>query len=325
MTFTKPNHFILDTKLILPIRLFILNFLRSGELSFLLTDATFFYPNLDAGNKLLKKLYNLSFNQTLNSVSDFYSNPISFFKKNSQFLNQNLMTFSIYPPQTTPNLPKIKNVKPVYNEDAPMFQARLDFMGNTQLKLNFSSTTDFNNNSSTLGYSPSHIDTEGPDLPLGTSRVRLLSLKSLSNYNIFDINYIKRERLYTKLKYSRSPAYDIVSGGAAAFLAAFIGFLVSEKFGIELVDSGDFYIAFMYAIFIGLTLKPFMRILQNLKSFSSKFFNHLCLFILRFFLTQKRFFISLVRAYLPHTFIISKLLIKILFVSYITILSFTLV
>lgn len=54
-----------------------------------------------------------------------------------------------------------------------------------------------------------------------------------------NVNFLRKERLYTKLKYSRSPAYDIVSGGAAALLAGFIGFLISEKYGFELVDSGD--------------------------------------------------------------------------------------
>ena len=83
------------------------------------------------------------------------------------------------------------------------------------------------------------------------------------------MGFIKRESLYTKLKYSRSPAYDIVSGGAAAFLAAFIGFLVSEKFGIELVDSGDFYIAFMFGVFLGLSLKPLMRILSAPKKLTN--------------------------------------------------------
>ena len=55
--------------------------------------------------------------------------------------------------------------------------------------------------------------------------------------------------IYTKLKYSRSPAFDVVSGGFAALLAALLGFLISEKFGYELVDSGDFYYAYMYALF----------------------------------------------------------------------------
>ena len=51
-----------------------------------------------------------------------------------------------------------------------------------------------------------------------------------SVFNLTNINFLRRERLYTKLKYSRSPAYDIVSGGAAALLAGFLGFLVSEKY-----------------------------------------------------------------------------------------------
>jgi hypothetical protein len=110
--------------------------------------------------------------------------------------------------------------------------------------------------------------------------------RNIIDFNKFDMNFIKRESLYTKLKYSRSPAYDIVSGGAAAFLAAFIGFLVSEKFGIELVDSGDFYIAFMFAVFAGLALKPFMRILSAPrkliivvnKSFKSIFFKPFYIF-----------------------------------------------
>lgn len=74
--------------------------------------------------------------------------------------------------------------------------------------------------------------------------------------NLININFLRKERLYTKLKYSRSPAYDIVSGGAAALLSGFIGFLVSEKFGFELVDSGDFYYLFMYLVFIAFSLRP---------------------------------------------------------------------
>jgi hypothetical protein len=82
-------------------------------------------------------------------------------------------------------------------------------------------------------------------------------------FNLFDINFIKKERFYTKLKYSRSPAYDIVSGGSAALLAGFIGFLVSEKFGIELVDSGDFYIVFMYCVFASFFCRPLLKILSS--------------------------------------------------------------
>ena len=78
-----------------------------------------------------------------------------------------------------------------------------------------------------------------------------------------NFNFIRRERLYTKLKYSRCPQYDIVSGGLAALLSAFIGFLISEKFGIELVDSGDFYTAFMYIVFLTFSVRPLLRVTSS--------------------------------------------------------------
>jgi hypothetical protein len=81
---------------------------------------------------------------------------------------------------------------------------------------------------------------------------------NLNMENFININFLRQERLYTKLKYSRSPAFDIVSGGAAALLAGFVGFLISEKFGFELVDSGDFYYLFMYIVFGSFLLKPLL-------------------------------------------------------------------
>ena len=81
-----------------------------------------------------------------------------------------------------------------------------------------------------------------------------------STFSTFDCNFLRKEKLYTKLKYSRSPQYDIVSGGVAAIFSAFIGFLISEKFGIELVDSGDFYIVFMYCVFLSFSLRSLLRI-----------------------------------------------------------------
>jgi hypothetical protein len=85
--------------------------------------------------------------------------------------------------------------------------------------------------------------------------------------NLLNLNFLRKERLYTKLKYSRSPAYDIVSGGSAALLAGFLGFLISEKFGFELVDSGDFYYGFMYIVFISFSLKPLSLVSDNNKGF----------------------------------------------------------
>lgn len=84
---------------------------------------------------------------------------------------------------------------------------------------------------------------------------------------LLNLNFLRKERLYTKLKYSRSPAYDIVSGGSAALLAGFLGFLISEKFGFELVDSGDFYYGFMYVVFLAFSLKPLSLVADNNKGF----------------------------------------------------------
>jgi hypothetical protein len=86
---------------------------------------------------------------------------------------------------------------------------------------------------------------------------------------IFDIHFLRKERLYTKLKYSRCPQYDIVSGGFAAILAGFIGFLISEKFGIELVDSADFYNALMYGVFAAFSLRPLLRVYSKDDTFYS--------------------------------------------------------
>ena len=107
----------------------------------------------------------------------------------------------------------------------------------------------------------------------------------------FNVFFLKKEFTYTKLKYSRVPQGDIVSGGAAAFLSAFFGYLITEKFGFELVDSGDFYIAVMYSVFlIGsvrfwlksvynenklILFKPFTNFLLIIKIFLNLFFRKL--------------------------------------------------
>ena len=111
-------------------------------------------------------------------------------------------------------------------------------------------------------------------------------------FPLFDnanINFLRKERLYTKLKYSRSPAYDIVSGGFAALLAGFIGFLISEKFGFELVDSGDFYFLFMYIVFLCFSLRPLLITFNSKTTFIEvvsfkpiiKFYLNLFYFIFR--------------------------------------------
>jgi hypothetical protein len=122
-----------------------------------------------------------------------------------------------------------------------------------------------------------------------------LKLKQSNNYynvinnvnNITNIHFLRKERLYTKLKYSRSPAYDIVSGGAAALLAGFIGFLIQEKFGFELVDSGDFYYLFMYFVFLTFSIKPALTAVSS-NSKITEIFN--VSFILKFYFRLFYFF-----------------------------------
>jgi len=80
--------------------------------------------------------------------------------------------------------------------------------------------------------------------------------------NLFDINFLRKEKIYTKLKYSRVPQYDIVSGASAALLAGFLGFLICEKFGFELLDSGDFYFLFMYLVFLSFSLRLFVKLIS---------------------------------------------------------------
>lgn len=113
----------------------------------------------------------------------------------------------------------------------------------------------------------------------------ILPERSFYNTNLFDINFLRKDKIYTKLKYSRCPQYDIVSGGWAALFAGLAGFLISEKFGIELVDSGDFYTAFMYAVFLFFSTRPLIKILgKNSTPVSLLFLKDFFLFFSQLFL-----------------------------------------
>nr|ACX30946.1 hypothetical protein [Moneuplotes minuta] len=46
------------------------------------------------------------------------------------------------------------------------------------------------------------------------------------------------------------PQFDTSAGAAASFLSGLFGFMVCEKFGFELIDSGDFLFAILYLILI---------------------------------------------------------------------------
>ena len=85
---------------------------------------------------------------------------------------------------------------------------------------------------------------------------------SSSFYRIF---LFKQEVFYTKLKYSRVPQFDTSSGAAASFTSGFYGFLVCEKFGFELVDSGDFLFVVIY-LFLMVLLVSMVLAMSNVTS-----------------------------------------------------------
>ena len=100
---------------------------------------------------------------------------------------------------------------------------------------------------------------------------------SYNNINrLFNIYFLRKEKIYTKLKYSRVPQYDIVSGGLSVLFCAFLGFLVCEKYGFELLDSGEFYFLLMYIIFfcffLRLLIKIFLRKQSLFDIFNGKYF-----------------------------------------------------
>lgn len=84
--------------------------------------------------------------------------------------------------------------------------------------------------------------------------------------NNFTLLWMKKEFLYTKLKYSRVPQFDIASGASAALLAGLLGFIVTEKFGFELLDSGDFYMLVMYLGVLLLILRLLIKSINNIKT-----------------------------------------------------------
>lgn len=126
---------------------------------------------------------------------------------------------------------------------------------------------------------------------LGLKKKNILYNTTNDLYKFTNINFLRKERLYTKLKYSRSPAYDIVSGGAAALLAGFIGFLISEKYGFELVDSGDFYYLFMYLVFLTFSIRPLLTSISGKEkvttlfsiNFTLKFYQNLFYLLIKIF------------------------------------------
>lgn len=80
---------------------------------------------------------------------------------------------------------------------------------------------------------------------------------------LISIFFLKKEIYYTKLKYSRVPQFDTSSGAAASFTSGFYGFLICEKFGFELLDSGDFFFMVIYISIMVILLSNIVSILNN--------------------------------------------------------------
>ena len=74
--------------------------------------------------------------------------------------------------------------------------------------------------------------------------------------------YYKKERYYTKLKYSRVPQFDVTSGAIASLMGALLGFMITEKFGLELLDSGDFFFVFIYILFMISIIRLYWRMVN---------------------------------------------------------------
>jgi hypothetical protein len=91
--------------------------------------------------------------------------------------------------------------------------------------------------------------------------------------NAYNIYFIRKEVFYTKLKYSRVPQFDTSSGASASFLSGFYGFLVCEKFGFELIDSGDFFFLTLYVILYAFLLTAVTQIFNHTSNLTVSFFS----------------------------------------------------
>ena len=87
--------------------------------------------------------------------------------------------------------------------------------------------------------------------------------KSVYNADNFKIYFLKKEVYYTKLKYSRVPQFDTASGAVASFISGMYGFMVCERFGFELLDSGDFIYMVLYIIVFALVLANLTTVLNS--------------------------------------------------------------
>jgi hypothetical protein len=87
----------------------------------------------------------------------------------------------------------------------------------------------------------------------------------------FNIYFFKKEIFYTKLKYSRVPQFDTSAGAVASFLSGMYGFMVCEKFGFELLDSGDFLFVVIYLVVFSLIVTALVGVFNTTTSLFNSF------------------------------------------------------
>nr|ACX30981.1 hypothetical protein [Moneuplotes crassus] len=108
--------------------------------------------------------------------------------------------------------------------------------------------------------------------PLRRSNTKNSKLYFSSDYTIY---FLTKEVFYTKLKYSRVPQFDTSAGAAASFLSGLFGFMVCERFGFELLDSGDFLFAVSYLIAIIFLISLLVEIANAYNNWGSDLINFL--------------------------------------------------
>lgn len=99
------------------------------------------------------------------------------------------------------------------------------------------------------------------------------------NFKELSIYFFKHEPTFTKLKYSRVPQFDASATTVASFLSALIGYLICEKTGFELLDSGDLVFTCVYCGLYVITGSLFAVYINEQFRFKSCIENYFASFI----------------------------------------------
>jgi hypothetical protein len=109
-----------------------------------------------------------------------------------------------------------------------------------------------------------------------TIGIGYMFLKLFHFSSVLVLNEIESLRMlqipHNKLKYTRTISFDVVSGGAAALFSAFLGAMICDKFGMELLDSGDFFILCIFCLSLALPLNAILTIIPRSPNTINLFF-----------------------------------------------------